>query len=65
MSDGSIKIDINVDGKPVDLASKSLDNLESSGQDAGKGVKSTEDGMKGVNNESNKASIALGKSQLL
>ncbi|PAE27917.1 hypothetical protein CHI07_17130 [Paenibacillus sp. 7884-2] len=61
MSDGSIKIDINVDGKPVDLASKSLDNLESSGQDAGKGVKSTEDGMKGVNNESNKASISIRK----
>lgn len=61
MADGSIKIAVEVDGKQVDATSRSLDNLESSGQDAGKGVKVTEDGMKGVNNESNKASISIKK----
>lgn len=55
MSDGRIKIDIEVDGKKVDAASKSLDNLGASGQDAGKGVKDTEDGLKGAGNESEKA----------
>lgn len=54
-TDGSIKIAIEVDGKQVDVASKSLDNLESSGNNAGKGVKSTEDGLKGVGQESTKA----------
>ncbi|WP_085449717.1 tape measure protein [Halalkalibacter krulwichiae] len=56
MSDGSIKITIDVDGKPVEAASKSLDGLEASGNNAGKGVKATEDGLKGVGNESNTAS---------
>lgn len=54
-ADGQIKIAIEVDGKQVDVASKSLDNLEASGKDAGKGVKSTEDSLKGVGQESTKA----------
>jgi len=53
--DGSIRIDIEIDGKPVDTASKSLDGLEDSGAKAGKGVKQTEDGLKGVSTESTKA----------
>lgn len=61
MADGRVKIAVEVDGKQVDVASKSLDNLEASGQDAGKGVKATEDGLKGVGNESNKASINIKK----
>lgn len=55
MSDGRISIDIEVDGKQVDVASKSLDNLSASGQDAGKGVKDTEEGLKDAGNESEKA----------
>lgn len=56
MADGKISIDVVVDNKPVDVAAKSLDNLEASGQGAGKGVKNTEDGLKSVGNESQKAS---------
>uniref|UniRef100_UPI001319ED10 tape measure protein n=1 Tax=Microbulbifer pacificus TaxID=407164 RepID=UPI001319ED10 len=55
MADGKIKIDIEVDGKQVDTASKSFDKLGASGEEAGKGVKDTEEGVKGAGNESEKA----------
>ncbi|WBX81287.1 tape measure protein [Virgibacillus salarius] len=55
-ADGSIKIAIEVDGKQVDVASKSLDNLETAGNDAGKGVGTAEDSLKDVGKESTKAS---------
>lgn len=45
-----------VNDKPVSAASKELDNLESSGIKGGKGAKAAEDGLKGVGNESQKAS---------
>jgi len=61
ISDGSIKIDITIDNKPVDNASKSLDGLEDSGAKAGKGVKQTEDGLKGVGEESTKAGSNIKK----
>lgn len=56
MADGHIKIAIEVDGKEVDVASKSLDNLEDAGIKGGKGAKAAEDGLKGVGEESTKAS---------
>lgn len=56
MADGQIKIAIEVDGKQVEIASKELDNLGKSGQGSGKGIKQAEDGVKGVGNESEKAS---------
>lgn len=56
MSDGSIKIAIEVDGKQVEVASKSLRNLESAGHGAGDGTKEAEKGAKGVGKESSKAS---------
>lgn len=55
MSDGSIKIAIEVDGKEVEVASKSLDNLEDAGIKGGKGVKETEEGLKNVGKESDNA----------
>ncbi|WP_062052344.1 tape measure protein [Bacillus sp. JCM 19034] len=55
MSDGVISIAIEVDGKQVNVASKELDNLESSGYKAGDGTKQAEDGLKGVNQEAPKA----------
>lgn len=61
MADGSIKIQISVDGKQVELASKDLDNLAKSGQTSGKGVKEAEDGLKGVGKESEKASGSVKK----
>ncbi|WP_161877860.1 tape measure protein [Alkalibacterium sp. MB6] len=48
MSDGRIRIDINVDGKEVDVAADSLRGLESSAESAGKGAKKTERGIKDI-----------------
>lgn len=56
MADGHIKIDISVDGKQVDVASKDLDRLDSAGRRSGKGTKEAEQGMRGVSEESSKAS---------
>ncbi|WP_096435915.1 tape measure protein [Alteribacter populi] len=56
MADGRISIQIDVDGKQVNVASKELDNLESSGHKAGEGARQAGDGLKGVGEESNKAS---------
>lgn len=61
MADGTIKIDISVDGKQVEVAAKGLDNLGKSGQDSGKGVKGAEDAVKGVGNESEKSSASIKK----
>lgn len=58
MSDGSIKIDIEVDGKQVNVASKELDNLGDAGRRSGKNVQQTEKGVKDVGKES---SVASGK----
>lgn len=54
MADGTIKIDITVDGKQVQVASKDLDNLGKSGQDSGKGIKTAEDSMDGLSDSSAK-----------
>src|SRR5690625_1958605 len=56
MSDGRISISIEVDGKQVDVASKDLDRLDSAGRRSGKGAKEAEQGMRGVSEESSKAS---------
>src|SRR5690625_2251834 len=56
MAEGHIKIDISVDGKQVDIASKDLDRLDSAGRRSGKGAKEAEQGMRGVSEESSKAS---------
>lgn len=61
MADGRIKIAIEVDGKQVEITSKSLDDLQASGQNAGKGAKEAEEGLKGVSNESAKASGSVRK----
>lgn len=56
MSDGTISIDIEVDGKQVNTASKELDQLGKQGTASGKGIKTAEDGLKGVGQESSRAS---------
>src|SRR5690625_5051014 len=61
MSDGHIRISIEVDGKEVNVASKELDRLEASGHKAGSGAKTAEDGLKGVNQESQKATGSIKK----
>src|SRR5690625_4020044 len=60
-ADGHIRIAIEVDGKQVEVASKDLDSLGKAGQDSGKGVKQAEDGLKGVDRESGKASGSVKK----
>ncbi|WP_339148411.1 tape measure protein [Sutcliffiella sp. BMC8] len=55
MADGTIKIAIEVDGKPVTLASKELDKLEESGKKSGKGIKSAESSMDSLADSSAKA----------
>lgn len=55
-NDGSISIKISVDGKEVEVASKDLERLEGAGERSGKGAKAAEDGMRGVSQESSKAS---------
>lgn len=61
ISDGTISIKIEVDGKEVNLAAKELDKLEVSGKKSGQGAKEAEQGLKGVNNESAKASGGIKK----
>lgn len=56
MADGSIKIDIEVNGKQVIVAAKELDKLEESGLKVGKGVKAAEDSMDSLGDSSAKAS---------
>lgn len=55
-ADGSIKIEIEVDGKEVKVASKELDNLEASAGGVGKGIKAAESSMDGLADSSAKAS---------
>ncbi|WP_164219391.1 tape measure protein [Virgibacillus sp. YIM 98842] len=55
-ADGSIRISLEVDGKQVDIATHSLNELEATAQKAGDGAKDTEEGVKGAGNESQKAS---------
>ncbi|MFA1820550.1 tape measure protein [Virgibacillus oceani] len=61
MSDGSIRISLEVDGKQVDVATTSLDNLDAAGRKAGDGAKETEEGVKGAGNESQKAGSKVKK----
>lgn len=56
ISDGSIKIEILVDNKPVEVTSKALDSLEAAAQRSGKGAKSVADGMSSLSSSSSKAS---------
>lgn len=60
-SDGSIRIAVEVDGKQIKTTSKELDKLESSGKKSGQGLKNAEQGMKGVENSSNKATSSIKK----
>lgn len=55
MADGSIKIEIEVDGKQIDVASKELDKLEGAGLKSGKGIKAAEDSMDSLGDASAKA----------
>jgi tape measure domain-containing protein len=55
MSDGSIRIDIEIDGRQISLASNELDNLEASGHKAGEGAREAGEGAKGAGDESQKA----------
>lgn len=55
-ADGSIKIEISVDGKEVKVASKELDNLEASAGGVGKGIKAAESSIDGLADSSAKAS---------
>jgi tape measure domain-containing protein len=61
ISDGTIKISIEVDGKQINIAAKDLKELESAGRESGKGVRDTEQGLKGVGRESTKASTNIKK----
>lgn len=54
--DGTISIAIEVDGKEIDVASKSLDKLEDSGNRSGKGIKSAESSVESLADSSAKAS---------
>lgn len=55
-SDGSIKISIEIDGKEIEVASKSLDKLEESGNKSGKGIKAAESSVDSLADSSAKAS---------
>lgn len=55
MADGSIRISLEVDGRQVEVATTSLDNLEAAGRKAGDGARETEQGVKGAGDESQKA----------
>lgn len=59
MADGSIKIDIEVDGKQISVASKELDRLEDSGHKSGKGIKATESSMDSLSDKSSKAGSSV------
>ena len=56
ISDGKIKISIEVDGKEVSLASKELDKLEKASVDSSKGVKAAEKAMDNISDSSVEAS---------
>ncbi|MCM3110687.1 tape measure protein [Lederbergia lenta] len=56
MADGTIRIDIEVDGKQISVASKELDKLESAGHKSGKGLKSAESSVDSLGSSSAKAS---------
>lgn len=59
MSDGRIKIEIEVDGKQVNLASKELDKLEDAGHKSGKGINSAESSMDSLSDKSAKAGTSV------
>ncbi|SHI01759.1 tape measure protein [Virgibacillus chiguensis] len=59
MSDGSIKIQIEVDGKQVKLASRELDKLEEAGLDSGKGIKAAESSLDSLGASSSKAGSSV------
>src|SRR5690625_4078572 len=61
MADGSIRISLEVDGRQVDMATHSLDDLEASAHKAGDGAKETEEGVRGAGNESQKAGSKVKK----
>lgn len=56
MADGKIKIQIEVDGKEVSVASKELDKLEKASVDSSKGVKAAEKAMDSISDSSAEAS---------
>lgn len=56
MSDGSIKISIEVDGKQIEIASKDMDAMSSVAKKLGTGLKSTESSVGGLGSSSAKAS---------
>src|SRR5699024_9402770 len=55
MADGSIKILIDVDGKQIEVASKSLDNLEDAARGAGRGADDVKDKVDDVGKNTEKA----------
>lgn len=59
MADGVIKIDIEVDGKQVNTASRELDKLEDAGHKSGKGIKSAESSMDSLSDKSAKAGTSV------
>ncbi|MEV9640415.1 tape measure protein [Mammaliicoccus sciuri] len=59
ISDGTISIKIEVDGKQIDVASKELDKLEDAGLKSGKGIKAAEDSMDSLGDASAKASSSV------
>ncbi|WP_342515488.1 tape measure protein [Sutcliffiella sp. FSL R7-0096] len=59
MADGRIKIDIEVDGKQVSVASKELDKLEKTSLDSSKGVKAAEKAMDNISDSSVEASKSV------
>lgn len=59
MADGRIKIEIEVDGKQVSLASKELDNLEKTSLESSKGVKAAERAMDNISESSAEASKSV------
>lgn len=58
-ADGTIRIIIDVDGKQVEVASTSLENLESAGHRAGQGAGEAEEGIKRVGKESKGAAGSI------
>ena len=52
MADGSIRIIIDVDGRQVEVASDSLDNLEAAGRRAGRGTGEVGEGIKQIGEKS-------------
>jgi tape measure domain-containing protein len=56
MTDGSIRISVEVDGKQVNVVADDLEKLGDTGRQAGDGVGDTEDAVKKTGEESSKAS---------